>query len=325
MKIVRLSLESVGEIANHLNDVWGSSYGAMTCPVFDPDYLTWLYSAPRTAILGVRADGRLVGVKALLGRTLAIEGKDADAYLSTHLAIDPTVPLATRLSVLSLLSEPDPFTTASHCEPAAASYSFHEETKTVVRNTEGIMTRHGLHRSLATFSQAILNPATLLRVDAPLPSVRPATSDDASRIAALFRQCVPAECRVGACPSAADVARHWFAAPDASCYVSETDGTTTGAICVYRLRTKKASTTSIVAVVEYLLATAPIDAAALLKKALAYAQRISARGVVVENPTYLDPSTLSFTGLLATTRRMVLAVIGRDPVPVGRSWLLDVK
>ena len=37
MKIESLGPESVGEIANHLNDVWGSSYGSAACPVF---YLT---------------------------------------------------------------------------------------------------------------------------------------------------------------------------------------------------------------------------------------------------------------------------------------------
>jgi len=324
MKIESLGLESVGEIANHLNDVWGSSYGSAACPVFDPDYLTWLYSAPRTTVLGVRENGRLVGVKALLGQTLAVEGMKADAYLITHMASDPTVPLATRLSIVGLLSEPQQFT-GLHCEPAAASYAFYEEQKTLLRNTVRIMTRHGLHRSLATFSQAIVNPAALLRLDAHLPSVRLATSDDTPRIAELFQQCAPAESRVSECPSPTEVERHWFAAPGASCYVSHTDGTVTGAMCVYRLRTRKAGTTSTVAVVEYVLATAPLDAAALLKQALVYAQRITARGVVVENTTYLDPSVLRLTGLLPTTRRMVLAVISRHPVPIGGSWLLDVK
>jgi N-acetylglutamate synthase-like GNAT family acetyltransferase len=324
MKIERLGLESVGEIAAHLNDVWGSSYGSMTSPVFDPEYLTWLYSAPRTAILGVREGGRLVGIKALLGRTLTIQGHKTDAYLSTHLAIAPSVPMATRLSILGLLSEPQPFT-AAHCERAAASFAFYEAPKTLVRNTEEIITRYGLHRSLATFAQSILNPAALLRLDARLPSVRCATFDDTARIAELFRECAPAECLVRECPSAEDVQRHWFTAPEASCYVSQTDGVTTGAMCVYRLRTTKPGTTSTVAVVDYLLASAPFDAAALLKEAIAYAQRIGARGVVVENTTYLDPSIFPLTGLLTTTRRMVLAMIGREPVPIGSAWLLDVK
>ena len=53
------------------------------------------------------------------------------------------------------------------------------------------------------------------------------------------------------------------------------------------------------------------------------AQRTGARGVVLENGTRLDAPRAY--GLMPSGRQMQFAVMSRDPIDIGTSWLVDIK
>jgi len=322
MNLERLSVHDIPEIAPFLRTVWGASYGQHGIPLFSETYLRWLYGGPeanQTVLLGARKDGRIVAVKALLGRELLIQGKPHPAYLSTHLAVDPTLALADRLALISIA---DPHWLGSTlCAPSDVVYAFYDGQKPMAKRTEAYPAKFGFSRVFGTFSQMIAIPALVNRQESPIIA-RPGTVDDGTAISALSRE-VTRRVSVSATLSPSRVVHHWFHAPGAEVFVTESPDGLTGACCVYELQIVRGATATPVAILEGLLVSSPDAGIALLREAIKYAQRIHAKGVVLENASWLEtPRTYGFA---PSGRQMQVVVMSRQPVDIGTSWMVDVK
>lgn len=307
------------EVATFLNSAWERAYGPAVRPVFTEEYLRWLYGGPdaeRTAIVGVRIDGRIAALKAMLSRELVVQGVAAPAYLVTHLTIEPTLSLAERVALQPLASD-QLWLDSSVCDPTDFAYAVFDAEKPIARKTEASLARQGVSRVIGEFTQMVVAPTLIQRLSTSVVS-RAATLDDASAIAELSRRFErSASLAVRLTPDR--VRHHWFEAPGAEVLVTEDDDGLSGACCVYRLQT----TRGIVAVIESLLTTSTAAGVALLRQVLPYATRVGARGVVLENATMIDgPREI---GLTPTGRAMQLAVMSRRPVDIGTTWLVDVK
>ena len=161
---------------------------------------------------------------------------------------------------------------------------------------------------------------------AAIPSeIGPASLQDADAIAALFAERGrDQDVVVRASPDW--VRHHLFGFEDARVFVSRRQGAIDGCLSCYALDTISGTQVRRVAVIEYLLASGPAAAAALVAETLAFAAEQGAKGVVLENTTYLDDELCAEVGLMPSTRRMVAAVACRSlPVNTPGGLLLDVK
>jgi hypothetical protein len=319
----RFRLSDIPEIVTFLNRVWGIAYGPAVRPVFTEEYLRWLYGGPdadQTAIVGVRKDGRIVSVKAMLARELIVAGgTPRRAYLGTHLAIDNQLSLAERLALLSVADQL--WMNREICTPADIAYTVFDAVKPLVKRTEALVAKRGVTRVIGTFSNMVVTPELVERSPTNLVS-RPGTPDDVAEIAALAGR-LARSASLALHLTAARVRHHWFNAPSGEVFVTESGDGLLGACCVYALGTTRGAEPAMVAVLESFLATRPEAGIALLREALHYARRIGARGVVLENGTWLDEPRAY--GLVPSSRQMQLAVMSRDPVDIGTSWLVDIK
>jgi hypothetical protein len=318
----RLPHSAIPEIAAFLNRVWGDAFQSTGCPLFECDFLNWVYGGPdagRTALVGARKDRRLVAFKAMVPRALTVKGATYQTYIGTHLAIDPTLALSDRLAVLPIGDQL--WLTDALCPRAEMSVTFFDAQKPLAKRTADRVASQGLTRVVRSFPQMVVVEALLAR--APVASVvRHARADESAALAALASASSRAA-SMSVIWTAKRVEHHWFGAPDAEVFVCEEAATLTGACAVYRLPTRKAGSTFTVAIVEALFAASAPEGLALLRAAVEYGKRIGARGVVVENATWLDQPR--DWGLAPSGRQMQLAVSSRHPIDVGSSWRLDVK
>jgi Sulfotransferase family len=253
----RFDVGDIPEIVRFLNRVWGAAYGPAVRPVFTEEYLHWLYGGPeaqRTAIVGSRKDDRIVSVKAMLARELAVRGgPPRAAYLGTHMAIDPTMPLAERLTLLPIADQL--WLNATVCGLAELAYTVFDAVKPLARRTEVLLARQGISRVIGTFAQMVATPALVERSPTSLAS-RPGSVDDAEGIVALAAQ-VARSASLAVRLTPARVRHHWFNAPSGEVFVTESGSVLSGACCVYRLRTTRGFEETAVAVLESFLAMTP--------------------------------------------------------------------
>ena len=122
------------------------------------------------------------------------------------------------------------------------------------------------------------------------------------------------------------VRHHLFGLETSRVYLAWRDGDLDGCVSCYALDTRAGHHTRRVIVIEYLLASTPASAAALVAETLAFADAQQARGVVLENTTYLDQELCTEVGLRPSTRRMVAAVACRStPIREPAGLVVDVK
>jgi hypothetical protein len=321
--VERLSLDDIPEIVAFLNEVWGASYGP-GAPVFDAPYLRWLYGGPQqatTRLVGCRLNGRLIGMRVFLARTVAIGQQTYQALLNTHLAIHPTAPLSLKPRLFEELNV-RAWYDRTLFPPVDVAYSAVETRKKLAARAASVLTRHGVHVSVRVFAHTVV---TTHRTDQVLRHhTRRATLDDAASIARLHAR-QQATSTLSRCVTDAEIAHHWFAAPAGAVYVAENADGLSGALCVYSLNRTNGGSGFRVAVCEALLATEAGAAIPLLDRALRYQHRVHAKGLVCENATYLPTELQRACGLMPSLRQMYLVVATRTPVDIGAAWLIDVK
>ena len=341
MSLVQLGLEHTDAILALLQTSWRSQFSTGTYPVFSRRYLDWVYGGPHArdnVLLGYEAGGRLVGFRAMLFRSVAVHGTTTRAHISTHLAVDPGLPRSSRIDAVAALSEvysyvhPSTDSDASDSGHLDTLVSFFDEASEFRRYQQATATRlasAGVARVKIRFQPAIVHVsrvrACLARHAASVPDIGIASPDDADALAELFA----ARGRgrdVFVTVSPDWVRHHLFGFDDSRVYVSRQDGALTGCVSCYALDTLAGDNIRRVVIIEYLLASSPASAAALVAETLGFADEQGARGVVLENSTYLSAELCSEVGLMPSLRRMVAAVACRS-VPVGTlaDLLLDVK
>ena len=318
MPLERLSVADSYEIAEFLNKTWNQAYGPSGCPRFSPEYLGWLYGGPeaqQTIILGERRQKKIVALKAHLARELVISGQAYRASLVTHLTIDPALPLADRLAFVQASTlatwQPEIFGR----EIDVAFFLTESETPRIGR-VYRMSSELGLQTTSGFFNQSIiaLQPSET--------AARRATIEDASAIVE-FRRSV--KCDVKAELSPADLAHHWFDAPDGEVFVVEESGRVSGAVALYRLETIKAGRSTTIAVCEGLLMETAEVGCSLLSAAAEYQRWIKAKGIVCENVTYLSPDLQRACSIIPSARKMQLSIVSKKPLSIGTAWMVDVK
>jgi hypothetical protein len=120
---------------------------------------------------------------------------------------------------------------------------------------------------------------------------------------------------------------HILGLPRSRSYLVEERGVPSAFVVWYLMDILKASGPSRMAVVEFLINDGARDATCLLlSEALAYARASEARGVVIENPTYLDVDTQRFCRIAPSMRRMVVTTRTRvRAFECDGAFLCDVK
>lgn len=341
MALVQLDLEHADDISRLLETSWRSQFSTGSYPVFSSHYLRWVYGGPHTAdniLLGYESGGRLVGFRAMLFRSMVIHGIRTRAHISTHLAVDPSLPLADRIDAVAALGEvhsyihpskgpDDPAT--GHFDTFVSFFDEAAESRRYQRATETRLANAGVTRAKIRFQPAMVHArrvrACLDRHAASSPVVEVASPDAAEDIAALFAENGNGrEVVVGVSPDW--VRHHLFGLATSRVYVSRRDKGLDGCLSCYALDTRAGDQTRRVVIIEYLLTSDPASAAALLAASLAFADEAGAKGVVLENTTYLDANLCSEVGLMPSTRRMVAAVACRSiPIRALPGLVLDVK
>jgi hypothetical protein len=118
---------------------------------------------------------------------------------------------------------------------------------------------------------------------------------------------------------------HFFGLAASRVHLVEESAEPVGATLFYLMDTERLGRRSRVVVIEFLLARSAEAVVRLLAAALECAREHGAKGVVIENATYLDPDTLRESGVVPSTRGMLLALVSRQPIPRGPAFLADVK
>ena len=334
----RLTADDAQEAAVFLNEVWGSHYGPTGAPIFTTDYLRWLYGGPDSArhlVLACHIAGRLVGIRALLHRSVSFQGRVWAAYLTTHLAIHPDLGRPFRavasdriLDFSTLLTDTS---AGSSTDARDVHVSFYEEGKReLIQKVGRRASEQGIGTSLWPFNQAIVNPVVLQRrVGAGQQAgrrVRPVVDADIPELAQLFAR-VAAKQPFALTISVDRLRHHILRLPGGRTYLVEDQGVPTAFITFYVMETLSASGPSRMVVVEFLVGDGtPDEMCLLLNEALVFARSSDARGVVMENPTYLDVDTRRFCGIVPSIRRMVAVTRSRiHAFECGDGFLCDVK
>ncbi len=274
----------------------------------------------------------------MLYRPVSVRGRLTRAHISTHLAADPDLSRDDRMEAVDALGQPH-----SYLHPGGPALSSPDvgfdtivtffdaanESRRYQQASESRFAGAGVARAKLRFPQAILHPPRLdqclAQVDSAAPLVARAAPEDTEAIANLFAE-HGRQHDVAVMPSPAWVGHHFFGFEDSRVFVSRRQDSLDGCIACYALDTVSAARRRRVAVIEYLLVHDVASAAALLREALRFADEHGARGVVMENPTYLDQDLRTQVGLMPSTRGMVAAV-GCRSVEVGTppTLLLDLK
>ena len=334
----RLGVDDADEAAAFLNNVWGVHYGTTGAPIFTREYLRWLYGGPDEArhfVLACRLAGQLVGLRALLDRRISSQDRVWTAYLSTHLAIHPDLDRSRRIEVRDQLAQTSSMLTDDSMQSAFRTrdllVAFFEETKQIlIQRTVDRAQADGITMSCSTFHQAVMSPVVLRawvpEVTLPGTRVRPVEDTDISELAHLFGRV--ADTQPFALTMSTDGLRHHILGlPSGRSYLVEERGLPSAFTMFYVMEMLKPSGPSRVVVIEFLINGGTLDAARLLlHEALEHARASDARGVVIENPTYLDADMRRVCGITPSTRRMLVTTRSRLRVfDCTAGFLVDVK
>lgn len=326
----------VPDISEFITRVWGRAYGPAGHPRFDPDYLQWIYRSRGSAdavLIGGRAAGRLVAFRALVPRTLSFHGQVLTAHISTHLTVDPDLSEDERRVLRGYLMLPHSFIDFDGLcrgSQVALSVAFHERDKQprIARLTKDWPAQYGLVRTSLEFRQAILSPAghrrAYLEAVDERRSTRPSTPADAAILLRLFER-VAARHPLALVMDTDQIHAHLFGRPQHRVFLALDHDEPAGFVSCYPIETIKSGAPATVLVVEFLIVGGSPAAALLLNEAVSYGASCGARGVVIENPTAVDPAMLRACGVVPSPRQMVLTVTSRLQSSVGESALVDVK
>lgn len=328
LSTTQLDLSHIDQISQLLNRVWPTLYGPSGCPVFSTEYLGWLYGGPnaaRNTLLGAFRGDELVGFKANLFRPLAQDGSQWTAALTTHLAIDSTLDLASRgllAMELSRLPIEEDNQSADACQ---ISFAYFEADKPLSKSVKILHKERGIKTVDGIITQAVFNPLIASRfLGESRAEVRHADAADAGDIHSLLRDRSAGLIRLDLDPDA--LWYHLSNAPDADVLVSTEGGKITGVAASYRLDWLKAGQNSVMTVVEMAIAEDTRSLASLLLTIAETAKLAGSRGVIVENPSHLTEEVTREVGLMPSPRKMSVELRTYQDLPrLDAGFLCDVK
>jgi hypothetical protein len=326
----RLTVEDAPKVSTFLNSIWSQYYGKTGSPVFHPDYLQWIFGGPnkdKNLLFGASIDNNLVAYQSFLFRKISCCKKILNTYLHTHLAVSPKIDLRLKMDCgyqqgdQAILFHPD----SSYYNPSCdAVYGFVEESKPLKSVGDKILAKYfQIERiTCSTFNQFVVLPKRLTQylIDNPLGnksfSVRAATEQDSPQLTKLFNR-VPDEPHFIMIMSEEELKYYFFGRSTSRVFLIEVDEEIRAFIFFYPVETIKDGKISLYIAVEFLAvgqvkSEASMYVASLLYEAVKCADSIGAKGIVLENATYLDYETYRPLGLAPTFRKMSMIVASKE-------------
>ncbi|HUL22607.1 MAG TPA: hypothetical protein VLZ10_14220 [Thermodesulfobacteriota bacterium] len=336
-----LHLDDISEISQFLRSVWSEGYGSMGAPDLTEDYLRWVLGGPnksKNLLFGGRINDELVAYQSFLVRTMDYCGRELNGYLNTHLAVSTKIDLRARLECLFEMEQQYVLldSRSKYYNPDCdLVYGFFEAGRPLKFAGDKLLKKcFGITRfDYLTFNQFMIVPKRLrgyLKRNGREENsfwVRHAGQKDSRELATLFNA-IPEPPRFTRVMTEAELEHHFFGDPNHSTCVVETEGAIKGFINYYPLGIMKGGQLFSYVIVEFLFSKEGDLGwtALLLDEALKLAEEIGAKGVVVENATYLEFDRCQAIGLIPTFRRMTMSLISKshsiDPLGSFRS---DIK
>src|SRR5208337_4305541 len=87
-----LTFADMPQISKLLVTVWPILYGAVGHPLFDENYLRWIYGGPNSkkhVMIGAWRNDELIAYQSFLYRSISYAGKMLNSYLWTHATVSP--------------------------------------------------------------------------------------------------------------------------------------------------------------------------------------------------------------------------------------------
>lgn len=338
MRFTRVSISDIPEISRLLMSVWPGNYGKMGFPKFREEYLHWVFSGPcrdKHILLGGKMNGELVAYLSFLYRRISIFGKSLNGYLNTHWTISPHLSSQVRFNtLLKMLDLIQDIYLSADC---GLIYGFSEERKgfrdnlmTLCEKHTKIDVRNARH---IAFNQFLVEPNKLRKYVQENSGkignlqVRPALESDYAEITALSNR-VGAEKGFSMQMTEEELRHHFHGHPDHRTFIVESQGFVKASVNYYPLEIIKEDKSCKYVVVEILISEGSNSdyITGLLQETINFAEEIGARGVVIENGTYLDYDACKTLGLMATLRRMIMTIIPRSRlIDNFEEFMCDVK
>jgi len=337
----QLGLDDIPEISKFLLSVWSEGYGRMGSPDLREDYLQWVLGGPnknKNLLFGGRINNELVAYQSFLYRTVYYSGKRLNAYLNTHLAVSTQIDLRARLECGFQMGEQHVLFDARskyfdpNCDMVLA---FFESEKPLKYTGDRLLRKcFGITRfDCITFNQFMIVPKRLrnymnqncMGEDPSL--VRHASESDSNELTKLFND-IPENPHFTRIMTEEELQHHFFGHPYHLTSVIETEGKISAFINFYPLEIIKEEQSSSYIIIEFLFSKDKNQrfVAMLLNEALKRAEEIGAKGVVLENATYLNFDYYREIGLMPTFRKMTMSVISKNhSMDYFGSFWCDIK
>lgn len=323
----QLSLDDIPEISRFLLSVWPEWYGPMGSPNLSEDYLQWVLGGPnkcRNLLFGGRINNELIAYQSFLYRNINYSGKKLNAYLNTHLAVSAKIDLRARLECGFQMGEQHVLLDARsryydpNCDMVLA---YIEAEKPLKYEGDRLLKKcFGINRiDYITFNQFMIVPKRLrsylkqncLKDDSNL--VRRASKRDTEELTRLFN-IMPEGLHFARMMIEEELEHHFFGHPDHLTSVVETGGKIRAFINYYPMEIIKGNGLSSYIIVEFLFSRENNLRlmAILLNEALQLAEEMGAKGVVLENASYLEIDDCQTIGLMPTFRKMTMSLISKN-------------
>ena len=323
----QLGLVDIPEISKFVLSVWSEGYGPMGSPDLNEDYLHWVLGGPnktKNLLFGGRINGELVAYQSFLYRTVYYSGKRFNAYLNTHLAVSTQIDLRARLECGFQMGEQHVLFDARskyfdpNCDMVLA---FFEAEKPLKYTGDRLLKKcFGITRfDCITFNQFMIvakriqNYVKQNRLEEDSNLVRGASKNDVGELTLLFND-IPEDLQFARMMTEGELAHHFFGNPNHLTSVVETQGKISAFINYYPMGVVRGGQFSSYVIVEFLFSK-DRDLrfmAILLNEALKLAKDIGAKGVVLENATYLESDHCQEIGLMPTFRKMTMSLISKN-------------
>jgi len=334
----RLSIENIPQISRLLMAVWPGNYGRMGFPNFREDYLRWVFGGPngdKHILLGGKIDDELVAYLSFLYRRIYYCGRTINGYLYTHVTISPHLSSQVRFdALLKMLNLIEGIYFSSDCD---LIYGFSEERKgfrdNLIKLGETYTKMDLMKIRHLALNQCLVDPGKLRqyiqehsRTEGNC-QLRPVSENDYAEMAALFDR-IGAEKGLSMQMTEEELKHHFHGHLDHRTFVIESRGVIKAFNNYYPLEIIKEDKSCKYVVVELLISedTNGNNIAALLQETINFAEEIGARGVVIENATYLDYDACKTLGLMATFRKMTMTVLPKSfSIDDLNGFMCDVK
>jgi hypothetical protein len=337
----QLSFGDIPEISEFLGPVWSEGYGTMGSPDFSEDYLHWVLGGPnqsKNLLFGGRINSELVAYQSFLFRTMDYCGRKLNCYLNTHLAVSMKIDLRARIECISemgqqyvLLDSRSKYYNAD-CDLV---YGFFEAGRPLKCAGDRLLkTCLGITRiDYLTFNQFMVVSKRLRGylkqngIEEGSSIVRYGRENDSKELAELFNE-LPENPHFTRKMTEAELSHHFFGDRNHRTSLVETEGKIRAFINYYPMGIVKGGQLFSYIIVEFVFSKERNlrFMAILLNKALKWGEEMGAKGVVLENATYLDIDDCREIGLLPTFRKMTMSLISKNhPIDPLGGFRSDIK